>query len=134
MPAVILALTSALLASGPPPAAQPPARVSIVAACSAAAPAPGAVLSGPVLQVMDGQTLCIAQGPTPDRWIQVRLEGMVNPGARSALMAASFAKDVVCNVERRNPEGVVGRCAVDGAPLDELVESGSIRAQAAAWR
>jgi hypothetical protein len=37
--------------------------------CRAPAPAVGQTVSGPVLHVIDGRTLCLAQGPTPDQWI-----------------------------------------------------------------
>ena len=104
------------------------------AACTGAAPASGAVFSGPVLQVIDGRTLCVADGPTPDRWVQVRLSDVMDRSQRSAMMAAVFAKDVICTAERRDGQGVVGRCVFDGASVGELVQSDDIKAQAASWR
>jgi hypothetical protein len=92
------------------------------------------VVSGPVLQVIDGRTLCVALGPTPDRWVRVRLADVLDPTARGALMAAAFAKDAACGVERLDDQGVVGRCVVEGAPLSRLVDGADARLQAAAWR
>ncbi len=134
MPIAALALVSTLMSGSVLPAQTAPPRVSIVAACTAAAPAEGASISGPVLQVIDGQTLCVAKGPTPDQWVRVRLADVYDRENRSALMAATFAKDVICNVERRDDEGVVGRCSIDGAPLTQVVASAPAQVQAASWR
>ena len=137
MPTAAIALASALLSSAPAvPAntAAPPARVSVVAACTATAPATGADFSGPVLQVLDGRTLCIAQGPTPDQWIRVRLADVHDREARSALMAAAFARNVSCRTIRRDGDGVVASCNLSGAPLGQLAGSDAATLQAASWR
>ncbi len=136
MPAVAIALAAALLNSAPavPADAAPPARISIVAACTAAAPAAGASFSGPVLQVIDGRTLCIAEGPTPDRWIRVRLADVHDREARGALMAASFARDLACTAVRRDEDGVVASCTLSGARLGEVVGGETATVQAASWR
>ena len=136
MSAAALAL-SALLTSSAPAARDrraPPPRVAIVAACTAAAPADGQSISGPVLQVIDGQTLCIAKGPTPDQWVRVRLTDVYDREDRGSLMAAAFAKDVVCSVDSRDARGASGRCTIEGAPLRQVVSSGVAKLQAASWR
>ncbi len=104
-----------------------------MAACTAAAPVDG-VISGPVLQVIDGRTLCVATGPTPDQWVRVRLSDIHDREARGSLMAAAFAKTVVCGTTGRDEDGVVGRCILGGATLGQLVQSQEIHAQAASWR
>ncbi|HEY5411972.1 MAG TPA: hypothetical protein VIJ94_14715, partial [Caulobacteraceae bacterium] len=96
-------------------------------------PADG-VIAGPVLQVIDGRTLCVANGPTPDRWVRVRLSDVHNREGRTALMATAFAKDVVCGATSRDDEGIVGRCILGGASLGQLVRSQEIHVQAASWR
>ena len=106
----------------------PPAR------CTALAPESGQVFSGPVMQVIDGRTLCVADGPTPDQWVRVRLADIYDRENRGALMAATFAKDVICTADRRDGEGVVGRCVFDGSALGQLVGTDEVRAQAADWR
>ena len=134
MPIAALALVSTLLSGPALPAETAPPRVSIVAECTAAAPAEGASVSGPVLQVIDGRTLCIAKGPTPDQWVRVRLADVYDRENRGALMAATFSKDVVCKVERADAQGAVGRCSIDGAPLTQVVASAPAQVQAASWR
>ncbi len=105
-----------------------------LAACTASAPPSGQMISGPVLQVIDGQTLCVADGPTPDQWIRVRLADVDKSISRGALMAAAFAKDVICTADGRDGSGVIGRCVFNGSSLGELVQSGEIKAQATSWR
>ena len=136
MSAAALALSALLTSSAPaaPADVAPPARVAIVAACTAAAPADGQSIAGPVLQVIDGQTLCIAKGPTPDQWVRVRLTDVYDREDRGSLMAAAFAKDVVCSVERRDAQGASGRCTLEGAPLGQVIGSDAAKLQAASWR
>jgi len=125
--------------SGPlacPPAAGPQTaslRPSL-AACSAAPPVRGESFSGTVLQVIDGQTLCVARGPTADQWVRVRLTdaGAANP--RGALMAAAFAKAVVCVAAAAEAEGVAGVCIANGRSVGRAAAEPDATAQAADWR
>jgi hypothetical protein len=112
----------------------PPAEPPATAAIACAAPALGELFAGPVLHVFDDHTLCVAQGPTPSEWIRVKLDLGSGPEARSALMAAVFAKRVVCIAHRDERGEVVARCAVDGVPLSERIESPAVRTDAAFWR
>jgi hypothetical protein len=87
-------------------------------------PAPsGAVVHGPVLEVPDASSLCLAQGQAPSTWIMVRL-------ARASetyplLMAAAFGKNAICFVGRDGR----GVCDIEGQPLDaELRRPETIRA------
>ena len=92
-------------------------------------PAPnGAVVHGPVLQIPDPASLCIAQGPSPSTWIRVRL-------ARASqtyplLMAAAFGKNAVCKV------GLDGRgvCAIEGQPLDAELRRPETVVASLSWR
>jgi len=107
--AAVMILTAAL--SGAAHAA--PSAVTV--ACNAPAPTLGAEVSGPVPQVIDGRTFCLAEGPTPASWLKVTLAGDAGAGGRSDLMAAAFARRVTCVVYKRGDDGVVARCAVDVA-------------------
>jgi hypothetical protein len=114
------------------PSAEPPSTGAV--ACTAPAPVLGEPFAGPVLHVFDGHTLCVAQGPTPSEWIRVKLDLGSGSDARSALMAAVFAKRVVCVAHRDARVEVVANCVVDGVPLNERLESPAIRTDAAFWR
>jgi hypothetical protein len=118
-----------------PPAARPVRlEASSAAACTAAPPARGEAFSGTVLQVIDGRTLCVATGPTPDQWVRVRLTDADASRPRGALMAAAFAHEVSCVAGAPDAEGVAAVCRVDGRSVGEAAASPDATAQAADWR
>ena len=96
----------------------PPTRM--VAECTAPAPLAGEPFAGPVLQVVDGRTVCVALGPTPDQWIRVDLADGKDATPRDALMGAVFAQRIVCVSDRSNGQGVVAHCALDGISVGSL--------------
>ena len=102
--------------------------------CGAPLPAAGAIFEGTVLHVPDGRTLCVAQGPTPDRWVRVTLSNTPADAPRRDLMSAAFAKRAVCRVVGRSGSGVVAQCEVDGAPLNEVLQRPAVRLAAFFWR
>lgn len=116
----------AVLAFGAPALAQ---------TCRGPAPAAGQTISGPVLHVIDGRTLCLAQGPTPDQWVPVRISPAVTalPADRDRLMAAAFAQSLTCKVTGGGAVKVA-TCTVAGRPLDALLAEPATITQAKAWR
>lgn len=117
-----------------PPAPQPARLDPAAAACTAAPPAHGEAFSGTVLQVIDGHTLCVASGPTPDHWVRVRLTDAGADLPRGALMATAFAREVTCVAGAPDAEGVTAVCIVDGRSVGEAASSPDATAQAADWR
>lgn len=104
------------------------ATFSSAAALACAAPAPSGEFSGPILSVPAAGVVCVALGPTPDRWVKVRL----SPGEgveRNALMAAGFAKRVTCRLDAAGR----GPCRIDDQDLAVLARSGPNRAQQVNW-
>ena len=134
----MVAATVAPLACPPaaPGGAAQPARLErpAAAACSAAPPAPGASFTGTVLQVIDGRTICVAQGPTPDQWVRVRLSDAGANLVRGALMAAAFSKQVVCVTGAPDADGAVGVCTVDGRSVGRAAAEPDATMKAADWR
>lgn len=111
-----------------------------VGPCTGSAPPSGAVIRGPVLHVLDGVTLCVAMGATPDMWVPVELvdarKGSAAPGlaTRRTLMAAAFARDVTCDVLGVSHGRTIAHCRVDGRFLSERIhEPVAIRA-GLSWR
>lgn len=103
--------------------------------CRAPAPAAGQIVTGPVLHVIDGRTLCVAQGPTPDQWIPLRISPAWTalPADRERLMAATFAQSLTCKVTGGG--GVkVAACTVDGHPLEAVLTEPATITQAKTWR
>ena len=104
--------------------------------CRAPTPPVGQVVSGPVMHVLDGQTLCVALGPTPDRWIPLRISPSVTPlpADRERLMAATFSRSLRCEI--LGGAGAVRRatCTLDGRSLDAVLSEPATITQAATWR
>jgi hypothetical protein len=103
-----------------------------LAACTAAAPMQGEVLSGVVLEVIDSQTICVARGPLPSEWVRVRV---ADPQvSRGAMMAAVFARRIDCVVTRIDGDGVRATCLADRTSVGALASAPEALAQAASWR
>jgi len=104
------------------------------ALCSAPAAEPGARLRGPVLHVLDSETLCLALGPTPGRWLQLRLSDAGEPGpsaapTRGALMSVAFGRDVDCRILDVAEIGNRATCEREGRALVARArEPGAVRA------
>jgi len=92
-------------------------------------PAPsGAAVHGPVLEIPDASSLCVALGESPSTWVTVRL---AHPShTYPLLMAAAFGKNAVCFVGRDG----LGICDIEDQPLDlELRRPETIEASLS-WR
>lgn len=122
-----LALSAVSLPAAPSQAAAAP--------CTGAAPPRGAVLHGPVLHVIDGVTLCVALGETPDKWVPLVLaDARGDAPARGTLMALAFSQNLTCKVIGASHATSIADCRLHDRPLTELiVEPGAIRA-GLSWR
>jgi hypothetical protein len=111
------------------------AQTSLAETCHAPAPAIGQTVSGPVLHVIDGRTLCLAQGPTPDRWIPLRIAPAAPalPIDRERLMAAAFSRSLTCRITGDGPVKTA-TCTLAGRPLEALLSEPATITQAKAWR
>ncbi len=120
------AIALAALALAAPAAAQ---------ICRAPAPAVGQTVSGPVMSVIDGRTLCVAQGPTPDRWIPLRISPSVTalPSDRERLMAAAFAQSLNCKITGGGSVKAAN-CTLAGRPLEALLAEPATIIEAKTWR
>jgi hypothetical protein len=98
---------------------------SAASLCSGPAPRPGAAIQGPVLQIDDGSSVCVAQGPKPEQWSLVRLNTVRS--TRSVLMAAAFGKTAYCRIGRDG----LGTCDIEGKPLSAALTRSEV---AWAWR
>ncbi|HWA63074.1 MAG TPA: nuclease [Caulobacteraceae bacterium] len=133
----MLVLAAAAALNGPawcPAPGQAPASRAAEepVACTAPAPAAGAVFAGPVLQAADGGSVCVALGPSPDQWVAVRLADAPQ-APRGALMAAAYGKRVVCLAESSGSGATLAHCAVDGTSVGKLAGGLGV-IEAAAWR
>lgn len=87
----------------------PRAAAQSLADCGAATPAVGSVIRGPVLQVVDAATVCVAMGPRPEAWLKLSLSPGRHPHSRPRAREL-FAQTVRCRVIASREGGVLGRC------------------------
>lgn len=94
-----------------------------------AALAPGRTFSGPVTYVGDGDSLCVAVGPSAAEWAEVRLADfyapeLKDPGgaeAKSQLERLVAGRKVECVAQHRSYDRVVARCTLRGASVGDLM-------------
>ena len=96
--------------------------------------APGKAFSGPVAYVGDGDSLCVAVGPTPDKWVEVRVADFYAPElnapggrqARAALSRIVAGRTAVCVAGRRTYDRVVAVCRIDGRSVGDLMRAAGV--------
>ena len=109
------------------------------ATCGGAPPADATEFRGPVLEVLDGERLCVALGADPSTWVPVRLaDALVKvstaPPSRGALMAASFGQDVTCRITGRDEAGVVAECSTRRGSVARLSQASHLVRAGETWR
>ena len=91
--------------------------------------APGATFSGRVSYIGDGDSLCVALGPSPSQWVEVRLEDFYAPelhapggeAAKRALSRIAFGRKLVCQASHQSYDRIVAACTRDGVPVGDLL-------------
>lgn len=107
--------------------------------CAGAPPADTEQFRGPVLEVLDGERLCVALGPDPSSWVPVRLadtllKASTTPPSRGALMAASFGQDVTCRITGRDEYGLLAVCSGDRGSVGQLAQAPGVVKAGLDWR
>jgi len=97
-------------------------------ACQGPTAAPGAVLHGPVLDVPDGASLCIAGSGSPTAWTRVSVRQL--GASRPLLMAAAFGQNATCTIDA---DGLAD-CTIEGARLADTVKRPEIIKASMQWR
>jgi micrococcal nuclease len=96
---------------------------------------PGSTFSGAVSYVGDGDGLCVALGPSPTDWVEVRIADFYAPElhepggqeAKTALERITKGRRVECRAIRQSYDRVVARCALQGRSLGDLMRSAGVR-------
>lgn len=94
----------------------------------------GETFSGRVTYVGDGDSLCVALGPSRDEWVEVRvadfyapeLRSSDGPRAKAALSRIAKGKAAVCQAQKRSYDRVVARCTIEGRSLAALMRQAGI--------
>ena len=84
----------------------------------------------------DGDSLCVAVGPTQGNWVEVRLADfyaaeLSAPGAReakAALERIAMGRRVECVAQHRSHDRVVAVCTVQGVKLGDRMRAAGITA------
>jgi len=95
---------------------------------------PGAAFAGPVTYVGDGDSLCVAVGPGPESWVEVRVEDFYAPElhapggeeAKAALARIAMGRTVTCVAGHRSYDRVVATCALRGRTLGDLMRAAGV--------
>jgi endonuclease YncB( thermonuclease family) len=125
------------------------AGLGLLAATSAAADpckavpdhgaAPGDLLrrpfTGRVAYVGDGDGLCVALGPSPSAWVEVRLADFYapelsepgGPDAKAALAGVAMGRTVTCRPVKQSYDRIVARCELAGRSLGDLMRAHGVR-------
>ena len=91
----------------------------------------GAIFSGPVAYVGDGDSLCVAVGAGQLAWVEVRLEDFYAPelqapggrDAKAVLERLAMGRRARCRADHRSYDRVVARCEVGGKSLGDLMRA-----------
>ncbi|WP_332769462.1 thermonuclease family protein [Phenylobacterium sp.] len=83
----------------------------------------GAGFSGSVSHVIDGDSLCVAVGPGPPDWVEVRLADFYAPelrrlggaAAKSALARLALGQHAECVANLRTYDRIAARCRIHAA-------------------
>lgn len=108
--------------------------------CGGQAPAVGAQLKGPVLQVIDGEHLCVATAASPSTWVEVQVldprlvHASSADDARGRLMAAAFGRDAVCVITGVSGGQATASCMIEGEHLGARLNQPEIVKAAQIWR
>jgi len=94
----------------------------------------GHSFSGPVVQVLDGDSLCVAVGKGPQNWVEVRLSDFYapeshepgGPVAKAALGRIALGKVATCVSKNRTYDRIAARCTIAGRTLGELMTAAGI--------
>lgn len=95
----------------------------------------GAVFSGPVVYVGDGDGLCVKVGPRKGLdWVEVRLADFYAPEldepggreAKSALERVAMGRHAQCVAEGKSWDRSVARCAIGDVSIGDLLRGAGV--------
>lgn len=96
----------------------------------------GRTFSGPVVDVIDGDSLCVAVGPrTGADWVEVRLADFyapefktsAGPAARAALQRIAMGKQATCVAGLGTYDRIAARCRIDGQAIGDLMRTAGVK-------
>lgn len=103
---------------------------------------PGAVFEGRVVYIGDGDSLCVARGPSQGQWVEVRLEDFYAPElqssdgqrAKEALTRIALGRRLSCRAGRQSYDRVVASCTLNGTSVGDLMRRTGVAEGGRAYR
>lgn len=98
-------------------------------------PAPAKLLhhpfSGKVTYVGDGDSLCVAVGPPPSEWVEVRLEDFYapelhdgsGPAAKANLSRLVMGRTLTCYPKKQSYDRIVATCMLGGRSVGDMLRA-----------
>lgn len=95
----------------------------------------GQAFSGSVVYVGDGDSLCVALGPSQSQWAEVRLSDFYapelhdagGPEAKTTLSRLVEGKQVECVADHRSYDRVVAVCRLRGRSVGDLMRTAGVQ-------
>lgn len=95
---------------------------------------PGRSFSGPVVRVLDGDSLCVAVGDGPESWVEVRLVDFYaaesgspgGPAAKAALERIALGKVATCTAGAQSYDRVISACTIAGRAIGETMRASHV--------
>jgi endonuclease YncB( thermonuclease family) len=96
---------------------------------------PGATFSGKVVYVGDGDSLCVAVGPGPQQWVEVRLADFYAPElhdaggeqAKATLSRLAYGRQATCIAEHQSYDRMVAACKIDGRSVGDMLRAAGVK-------
>lgn len=109
--------------------------------CTGPLPPSGATFSGRVAYIVDGDGLCVAVGPSPSEWVEVRLADfyapeLSGPGGEDAkvkLARVARGRQVECRAQKQSYDRVVAACTLNGVSLGTLMQQSGVNQGGRGW-
>lgn len=103
---------------------------------------PGAVFSGTVRYVGDGDMICVGRFGDRSTWVEVRLADFYAPelheaggqAARDALARLAMGQPVSCTAGRKSYDRIVARCTLRGRPIGDALRAAGVQEGGRAYR
>jgi micrococcal nuclease len=97
--------------------------------CEGPLPSSGAVFSGIVRYVGDGDSICVGASGNASTWIEVRvadfyapeLHSTGGPQAKAAMERIAMGRNAQCVAGRRSYDRVVAQCTLNGTSIGDLM-------------
>jgi endonuclease YncB( thermonuclease family) len=94
----------------------------------------GATFSGPVVRVLDGDSMCVAVGEGPDHWVEVRLADIYAPelsepgglAAKKALTGIALGRQAICVAGGRTHDRIAARCTIEARRLGDSLRAAGV--------